>query len=298
MRILVALKWVALRPDVDPLTGIAHPDPRFSGAGPADTSALEWALRLRDHTGGVVTAVTVGPPAAEALLRQCLAAGADRAVRVELAGDHHAGVDPADPPSRWVAAELASVAAGADLAADLVMCGYASADRGSGAVPAFMAHELGWPQALGLTALELERAADGGPRLNLERRLDGGRRERLALDPPGVLSLEPGPELRRAPLAATLTAGSALIEVRPARHVPPPAPAVLARRPFRPRARVVPAPTGSTRDRLAHLLGAAQPGSHGGGSAGGEGGELMPGDAARLALDRLITWGYVEPPDL
>ena len=291
MRILAALKWVALRPEVDPLTGIAHPDPRFSGAGPADTSALEWALRLRDALGGRVTAVTVGPAAAEALLRQALAAGADHAVRIDLSGDHHAGADHTEPSSRWVAAELAAVAAGSDL----VLCGCASADRGSGAVPAFLAHELGWPQALGLTGLVLEPSS-GGPgephRLVVERRLDGGRRERLALAPPGVLSMEPGPELRRASLAATLTAGSALVDVRPARQVPPPAPAVLARRPFRPRARVVPAPAGETRNRVVHLLGAAQLGAHPGGEGHG-GGEVTPADAARLVLERLAAWGYL-----
>lgn len=294
MRTLVALKWVALRPEVDPLTGIDHPDPRFSGAGPADTSALEWALQLRDALGGTVTAVTVGPAAAETLLRQALAVGADHAVRVDLSSDHHAGADPAAPSSRWVAAELAAVAAGSDL----VVCGYASPDRGSGAVPAFLAHHLGWPQALGLTGLATETTPggpdhNGGPhRLVLERRLDGGRRERLALVPPGVLSLEPGPELRRAPLAATLTAGSALIDVRPARHVPAPAPAVLARRPFRPRARVVPAPGGDTRGRVVHLLGADQIGAHTGGDSQG-GGEVSPADAARLVLERLAAWGYL-----
>lgn len=299
MRILVALKWVALRPEVDPLTGIAHPDPRFSGAGPADTSALEWALRLRDALGGTVTAATVGPPPAEALLRQALAVGVDHAVRVDLSGDHHAGADHADPSSRWVAAELAAVAAGADQAgsdptgSDLIVCGYASPDRGSGAVPAFLAHELGWPQALGLTGLEVEPDPRGvAHRLLLERRLDGGRRERLALVPPGVLSLEPGPELRRAPLAATFTAGSALIDVRPARQVPPAAPAVLARRPYRPRARVVPAPGGDTRSRLVHLLGAAQLGTHQGGETGA-GGEVSPADAAHLVLERLAAWGYL-----
>ncbi len=297
MRILVALKWVALRPEVDPLTGIAHPDPRFSGAGPADTSALEWALRLRDALGGTVTAATVGPPPAEALLRQALAVGVDHAVRVDLSGDHHAGADHADPSSRWVAAELAAVAAGSDpTRSDLVLCGYASPDRGSGAVPAFLAHDLGWPQALGLTGLVVEPDPGGtGHRLLLERRLDGGRRERLALVPPGVLSLEPGPELRRAPLAATLTAGSALIDVRPARQVPPAAPTVLARRPYRPRARVVPAPGGDTRSRLVHLLGAAQLGAHqsGGGGDPGAGGEVSPADAARLVLERLAAWGYL-----
>lgn len=44
---------------------------------PEDKVALEIALRLRERFGGKVTAVTMGPPNASELLRECLYMGAD-----------------------------------------------------------------------------------------------------------------------------------------------------------------------------------------------------------------------------
>ena len=45
---------------------------------PEDKVALELALQLRDRFGGNVTAVTMGPPAASGLLRECLYMGVDK----------------------------------------------------------------------------------------------------------------------------------------------------------------------------------------------------------------------------
>jgi electron transfer flavoprotein beta subunit len=47
---------------------------------PFDRPALEVALQLKEKHGGSVTAFSMGPPTAEAILRETLAAGADRAV--------------------------------------------------------------------------------------------------------------------------------------------------------------------------------------------------------------------------
>ena len=97
---------------------------------------------------------------------------------------------PADVESAAVARALAGVLAGASW----VVCGDASADRGSGAVPAFLAAELGASQALGLVAVA--PAVDG---VRATRRLDGGRRELLAVGAPAVLSVEgAAARLRRA----------------------------------------------------------------------------------------------------
>ena len=46
---------------------------------PADESAVELALRLRDAHGGSVTAVSMGPARAEGTLRELVARGVDRA---------------------------------------------------------------------------------------------------------------------------------------------------------------------------------------------------------------------------
>ena len=45
---------------------------------------------------------------------------------------------------------------------DLVLCGDRSVDRGTGALPAYLAHELGATQALGLVALEVAGGPDSG----------------------------------------------------------------------------------------------------------------------------------------
>ena len=49
---------------------------------PEDKVALELALQVRDQYGGKVTAVTMGPPKAAELLKECLYMGADDVVLV------------------------------------------------------------------------------------------------------------------------------------------------------------------------------------------------------------------------
>ena len=49
---------------------------------PEDLNALEMALQIRERVGGTVTAVTMGPPKAEEVLRECLYRGADDVVLV------------------------------------------------------------------------------------------------------------------------------------------------------------------------------------------------------------------------
>ena len=49
---------------------------------PADESALELGMKLRDSLGGKVTVLTMGPNRAESMLRESLARGADEAVHM------------------------------------------------------------------------------------------------------------------------------------------------------------------------------------------------------------------------
>ena len=71
--IVAALSWSWQSATVDPLTGEIGVGPRASGASPADLAALEHALRLAERWRALVIAATVGPPAADALLRTALA---------------------------------------------------------------------------------------------------------------------------------------------------------------------------------------------------------------------------------
>ena len=53
---------------------------------PYDEYALEGAIKAKEEKGGTVTVVTYGPARADVGLRECLARGADEAVRVASDG--------------------------------------------------------------------------------------------------------------------------------------------------------------------------------------------------------------------
>lgn len=240
--VAVCMKWVDRRPAVDPLSGEVTTDPRSSGPSDADRAALEWGLRLGAEWGWPVTVATVGSPATEPMLKEALATGARRAVRVDA--------DP-ERPSEQVARLLATVVRGAGL----VLCGDWSLDRGSGSVPAFLAAELGARQGLGLVAI----TSDAPGELRAERRLDGGRREILRLAAPAVASVEGSTaELRRAPLEGVIAARDAVVEVVPAGPAHPGGALPPQTVPYRPRPRVLPAPDPAlpARRRVEALLGA------------------------------------------
>jgi electron transfer flavoprotein beta subunit len=273
--IAVCLKWVDRRLEVDPLTAAVSTDPRTSGASDADEAALETALVLADawREAGppAVTVVTAGGPETQPMLRDALSAGATRAIRVELA---------AGAPSDVVAAALAEVVADADL----VLCGAWSLDRGSGAVPAFLAAHLGAAQALGLV-----QVIPGPPgAITADRRLDGGRREQLDVGAPAVLSVEAGTaRLRRGSLDAVLEAAHAPIPViapdLPAGALPDP----HRRVPFRPRPLALPAPTGAdARARVLQLTGANVDRSPARVLT------VTPAEGADAILEQLRAWGY------
>lgn len=282
--VLVALKGVAARSEVDALSGVVSTDDRGVGASPADRAALEWGLRLAgpDRAGGCV-AVSVGGSAVEAMLREALACGAAAAVRVDPGGH-----DDEPPSSAAVAEALAGVAR--SLGARLVLTGDWSLDRGTGSVPPLVAAHLGWPSALGLVALD--PGADGT--LRLERRLDGGRRQvlELAAGASAVLSVEGATaSLRRAPIAGVLAARSAAVRVEHmAVAASDPRVTRLASGPFRPRPRTLdaPPPDAAVRRRLEVLVGV------GTSRTPPQRLRLDPGAAADRILEQLRAWGELD----
>lgn len=303
--ILVAWKWVTAsgggrgQPGDGPAVehGREPGDARWSGISDADRAALEVALRLAAADAGrgaaaeQVTVVSVGGPGGEQGLREALAIGATRAVRVDA---------PVGLSSAAVARAIAAVAADARW----VVCGDVSADRGTGAVPAMVAAELGVAQALGLLGVEAGGTAPDGTApgstapdgtapdgtVRVIRRLDGGRREVLELDAPAVISVEGGvARLRRAALPAELAARRAVIEVVPGPAGPVDRPDAV--RPYRPRARTLPAPVGGTLQRIRSLTDAGgQP------TTGTETVVLDPAAAAERILSSLREWGYLDLP--
>lgn len=82
LKILVCVKQV---PDVnlvkiDPVTGSLIRKGVPAILNPLDANALEAAVQIKERYGGEITCITMGPDQAMEALRECLAAGADRAV--------------------------------------------------------------------------------------------------------------------------------------------------------------------------------------------------------------------------
>jgi electron transfer flavoprotein beta subunit len=277
MSIVACLKWLA-RPD-------APDDERFAGVSPADRAALEVALTLGEQRGEPVVVVTAGPAGAERALRTAVACGAARVVRIDL---------PVDAESRDVADALADEIERLDSnGASVVLCGDYSLDRGTGSVPAYLAHRLGAAQALGLVAVEpavepaVETARPPAGAIRATRRLDGGRREVLDVPMPCVLSVEGSvATLRRAGLRQMLESQATTVHVVAATSGRHAAAAVVT--PYRPRARALAAPAGDQAlDRLRALTDA------GGTSTRGETVVLAPSDAAARIVQALRNWGYL-----
>ena len=84
MNIFVCVKQV---PDtaemkIDPVTNNLVRDGVTNIMNPYDQYALETALEIKDSMGAKVTVITMGPPHAESVLKDCLAVGADEAILV------------------------------------------------------------------------------------------------------------------------------------------------------------------------------------------------------------------------
>ena len=155
-----------LQMDRERTEGVLNPD---------DRAALEKALQIRREQGGRVVTVSMGPPAAEAALRETLAAGADEAVL--LSDPAFAGAD--------TLATAYTLAAGIRRIPGwrLFLCGSRSLDSDTGQVGPQLAEFLDLPMATRVVKIELRK-----DEVLVERLLDGFR-ERLAMDMPALLTV-------------------------------------------------------------------------------------------------------------
>jgi electron transfer flavoprotein beta subunit len=244
-----------LRPEVDPLTG-AVTSTRFGlGLSAADAAALESAFQVAEAWGGKVLAVAVGPSTIEAVLKDAIALGAS-VVRVANGESDADGTGALTVDEHALARTIAAAIAPFGRPA-LVLCGDRSVDRGTGALPAFLAHELDAAQALGLVSLDAESVSEELA-LSAQRRLDGGWREQLRVTAPAVCSVEgAGTRLRRASLEGALRAEATAVPVEHATDGSDRPFRVGPIRVFEPRPRVLPAPdSADPRMRLLALTGA------------------------------------------
>lgn len=104
---------------------------------PEDLNALEMALEIRDKFAGIVTVVTMGLPAAGAILREALYRGADDAVLV---------TDRRCAASDTLATSYILSCAVRQLKYDIVLCGRQAIDGDTAQVGPQLAEKLGLPQ--------------------------------------------------------------------------------------------------------------------------------------------------------
>jgi electron transfer flavoprotein beta subunit len=118
---------------------------------PDDLNALETALRLRDQHGGTVTAISMGPPKASDVLRECLYRGVDRAI---LLTDYRAAASDTLATSYILSQAVRTIGR-----YDLVFCGRQAIDGDTAQVGPQCAEKLGIPQ---VTYLERVVELSGG----------------------------------------------------------------------------------------------------------------------------------------
>ncbi len=105
---------------------------------PEDLNALETALEIRENFcngGGTITVLTMGPPAACEVLRECYYRGADRCI---LITDRRAAA------SDTLATSYILSCAARKLSPDLVLCGRQAIDGDTAQVGPQMAEKLGF----------------------------------------------------------------------------------------------------------------------------------------------------------
>ncbi len=142
---------------------------------PFDEHALEAALALRDAHGGTVTVLTMGPPQAQDVLRDCIARGADRAV---LVTDRAFGGADTLATSYTLAGAIRKLGG-----ADLILCGKQAIDGDTAQVGPQIAEMLDIPQVTAVNRLEY---TDGGLTVTREHE-DGYETLKVAL--PALLTV-------------------------------------------------------------------------------------------------------------
>ena len=152
MNIIVCIKQVpgTMNVNVDPVTGTLIRDGVAAKMNPYDLYAMETALRLREKHGGTVKVVSMGPPAALAVIREAIYMGADGGV---LISDRRFGGADVLATSYTLSAGIRAMG---DF--DIIICGKQTTDGDTAQVGSELAEHLGIPHV----AYVKDFDADGG----------------------------------------------------------------------------------------------------------------------------------------
>lgn len=149
----------------------------------SDRYAMEEALLTKERLGGSITAVAVGPPNRDKILKECLALGADEAIRVwdeAIADSDSCGI------ARVLSAFIKT------LSFDLILTGSQDDHDLSMHIAPLAAHILGIPYATIVCKLTL---SDGVA--TVHRELENGIEEILEMNLPVLLTVQTGINVTR-----------------------------------------------------------------------------------------------------
>lgn len=187
MDIVVCIKQVPETTEVgwDPNTGALMREGFQGVLNPNDKHAIEAAIRLKEGHGGFVTALSMGPPQAEEVLREALSMGVDGAILLSdplLAG--------ADTLSTSYALGLAVKKIGRF---DLILCGKETSDGMTAQVGPQLAELLNLPQLTYATEITLKNRS-----VRIKQKQDEGFRI-LETALPALVTVERGINKPRTP---------------------------------------------------------------------------------------------------
>ena len=160
----------------DEKTGTLRRDLAYGMMNLACLHALEAALQIKEKYPSVITAITMGPPAAEEVLREALALGADRGIHIcdrILAGS-----------DTYVTSSILAQAIKQECRDfDLILCGSYTSDSETAQVGPQIAEELDLPAAAYIECLEIQ------DRTLHVRRLVDNFRETLEMEFPALVTV-------------------------------------------------------------------------------------------------------------
>lgn len=148
MNIIVSIKQVPETTEVriNPQTNTLIREGVKSIINPFDMYAIEEGVRLKEKFGGKITVITMGPPQAEAALREALSLGIDEAILVSDRA--FAGSDT------WATSYTLSCAIKKIGAFDIIICGKQASDGDTAQVGPGISTHLDIPQVTYVKKIE------------------------------------------------------------------------------------------------------------------------------------------------
>ncbi len=209
MNIVVCIKQVPGTTDIkiDPKTNTLVREGVQSIINPFDCYAIEEGVRLREKHGGKVTVITMGPPQADAALREAISIGADDAILIS--DKAFAGSDT------WATSYVISKAIQKIGAFDLIICGKQTLDGDTGQVGPGIAEMLKAPFIAYVSKIE----EIGGGRMRVQRMIEEGH-ETIESSLPAVITVSKEINVPRLPsIRGTMKSKSAKIPVWTAKDI-------------------------------------------------------------------------------